>query len=46
MEGDEVEGGVVGVSRDDVVQVLKEMITGNDCRPSDVSLELIVAAGK
>ena len=45
MEGDAVEGLVVCVSREEVLQVLTEMKTGKALGPSAVSLELIAASG-
>ena len=45
MEGDAVEGPVVYVSREDVLQALNEMKTGKAPGPSEVSLELIAASG-
>ena len=45
MEGDAVEGQVVCVSRDYVIQALNEMSTGKSPGPSEVSLELIAASG-
>ena len=45
VEGDAVEGQVVCVSREEVVQVLNEMKTGKAPGPSDVSLELVAASG-
>ena len=41
VEGDVVEGPVVDVGREEVLQALNEMITGKAPGPSDVSLELI-----
>ena len=38
MEGDAVEGPIVCVSREEVVQTLNEMKTGKAPRPSDVSI--------
>ena len=43
MEGDAVEGPVVCVGREEVLQVLSEMNTGNALGTSEVSLELIAA---
>ena len=45
MEGDAVEGPVVCVSREEVLQALGEMKTGKAPGPSEVSLELIAASG-
>ena len=45
MEGDAVEGPVVCVSREDVLQALSEMKTGKAPGPSKVSLELIAVSG-
>ena len=45
VEGDAVEGPVVCVIREEVLQALNEMKTGNAPGPSDVSLELIAASG-
>ena len=45
MEGDAVEGPVVCVSREEVLQALNEMKTRKALGPSDVSLELIAASG-
>ena len=45
VEGDAVEGPVVCVNREDVLQALNEMKTGNAPGASDVSLELIAASG-
>ena len=45
VELDAVEGLVVCVSREEVLQVLNEMKTGKAPGPSDVSLELIAASG-
>ena len=44
MEGDAVEGPVVCVSREEVLQASNEMKTGKAHGPSDVSLELIAAS--
>ena len=44
VEGDAVEGPVVCVSREVVLQVLNEMKTGKAPGPSEVSLELIAAS--
>ena len=41
LEGDAVEGPVVCVNREDVLQALNEMKTGKAPGPSEVSLELI-----
>ena len=43
-EGDAVEGLVVCVGREEVLQALNEMKTGKAHRPSEVSLELIAAS--
>ena len=43
VEGDAVEGPVVCVSREEMLQALNEMKTGKFHGPSVVSLELIVA---
>ena len=45
MEADAVEGPVVCVSREEVLQALNEMKTGKTPGPSNVSLELITASG-
>ena len=45
VEGDVVEGPVVCVSREEVLQVLNEMKTRKNPGPSDISLELIAASG-
>ena len=45
VEGDAVEGPVVCLGREDVLQVLDEMKTGNGPGPSYVSLELITDSG-
>ena len=45
VEGDAVEGPVVCVSREEVLQALKGMKTGKAPGPSGVSLELIAASG-
>ena len=45
MEGDAVEGQVVCVSREEVLQTLNEMKTGKAPGPSEASLELIAASG-
>ena len=45
VEGDAVEGPVVCVSREEVLQELNEMKTGNSPGPSEISLELIAASG-
>ena len=45
VEGDAVEGPVVCVSREEVLQALNEMKTGKLPGPSEVSLELIAASG-
>ena len=44
MEGDEIEGPVVCVCREVVLEVLIEMKTGKAPGPSEVSLELIAAS--
>ena len=44
MEGDAVEGPVVCVTREDILQTLNDMKTGKAPGPSDVSLELIAAS--
>ena len=44
VEGDAVEGPVDYVSRDEVVQALIEMKTGEAPGPSDVSMELFAAS--
>ena len=46
VEGCAVEGPVVCVSREDVLQALNEMQTGKAPGPSEVSLEMIAASGK
>ena len=46
MEGDAVEGPVVCVSREELLQALSEMKTGKAAGPSQVSLELIAASGR
>ena len=45
VEADSVEGPVVCVSREDVLQALNVMKTGKDPGPSEVSLVLITASG-
>ena len=45
VEGDGVEGPVVCVSREDVLQVLNKVKTGRAPGPSDVLPELIAASG-
>ena len=45
MERDAVEGSVVYVSREEVLQTLNEMKTGYAPGPSKISLELIAARG-
>ena len=45
MEGDAVQGPIVYVGREEVLQTLNEMKTGKDPEPSEVSLEFIVASG-
>ena len=44
VEGDAVDGPIVCVSREDVLQALNEMKTGKGPGPSEVSLELIAAS--
>ena len=44
VDGDAVEGLVVSVGREEVLQTLSEMRTGKAPGPSDVSLELIAAS--
>ena len=44
VEGDVVEGPVVCVSREDVLQALSEVKTSKASGPSEVSLELIAAS--
>ena len=44
VEGDAVEGSVVCVSKEEVLQALNEMKKGKACGPSEVSLELIAAS--
>ena len=44
-EEDAVEGPVVCVSREEVLQALNEMKTGKAPGPSEVTLELIAASG-
>ena len=46
VEGDAVEGPVVCVSREEVLQALNEIKTGKAPGPSEVSLELIVGRGR
>ena len=46
MEGDAVEGPVVCVSREEVLQALSEIKTGKNPGPSEVSLELISPNGE
>ena len=46
VEGDAVEGPVVCVSREEMVQVLSEGKTGKAPGPSEVSAELIGASGE
>ena len=46
VEGDTVQGRVVCVSREEVVQALTEMKTGKKPGPSDVSVELIATSGR
>ena len=45
VDGDAVEGQVVCVSREEVLQAVNEMTTGKAPGPSEVSLELIAASG-
>ena len=45
VEGDAVEGSVVCVRRENVLQALNEMKTGKVHGPSDVSLEFIAVSG-
>ena len=45
VEGDAVEGPVICVSREEVLQVFNEINTGKAPGPSEVSLELIAAGG-
>ena len=45
VEGDSVEGSVVCVSRENVLQALNEMKTINAPGPSETSLMLIAASG-
>ena len=45
VEGDSVEGPVVCVSREEVLQALNEMQTGKALARSDVPLEQVVASG-
>ena len=44
MEGDAVEGTVVCVNREEVLQALDDMKSGKAPGPSEVSLELIAAS--
>ena len=44
MEGDTVEGPVICVSREEVLQALHEIKIGKEPGPSEVSLELIAAS--
>ena len=44
VEGDVVEGPIVWISREEVLQALNEMKTLKDPVPSEVSLELIAAS--
>ena len=44
VQGDAVEGPVVCVNKEEVLQALNEMKTGKSPGPSDVSLELIAAS--
>ena len=46
MELDAVEGTVVWVGREEVLQALNEIKTGTASGPSEVSLELIAASGR
>ena len=46
VEGDALEGPVVCVSREEVLQALSEMKTRKAPGPSEVSLELIAASGR
>ena len=46
VQGDAVEGPVVCVSREEVLQALDEMKAGKNHGLSDVSLQLIAASGK
>ena len=46
VEGDAVEGPVVCVSREGVLQALDKMKTLKALGPSEVSLELIAASGE
>ena len=45
VEGDAVEGPLVCVSREEVLQALNEMKTGKAPGPLEVSLKLIAAGG-
>ena len=45
MEGDAVEGPIICVSREEVLQTLNEMKIGKAPGPSEESLELIAASG-
>ena len=45
VEGDAVEGPLVCVSREETLQALNKMKTGNVPGPSELSLELIAASG-
>ena len=45
MEGDAVEGSVVCVGRDEVLQAINEIKTGRNHGPLEESLELIAASG-
>ena len=45
MKEDAVEGPVICISREDVLQTLNEIKTGKAPGPSEVSLELIAASG-
>ena len=46
MEGDAIEGAVVCVSIEELLQAINEMKTGKAPGPSEVSLELIAASGR
>ena len=46
VEGDAVEGQVVCVNREEVLQALNEINTGKASGPSEVSLQLIAASGE
>ena len=45
VEGDAVEGPVVGVGKEEVLQALYEMKTGKCLGPYKISLELIATSG-